>query len=822
MIGRDETVQRVAEELSSRRFVTIVGPGGIGKTTVAVAVAHAVLPAFDGAVHFLDLSSFSDGRLVPNALASMLGLLVESDNAVASLLTLLKDERMLLVLDTCERVIETVAVLAEGTFEKAPDVHILATSRESLRAEGEHVHRLFPLKCPPQDVIQDIAEILAYPAAQLFFERVIASAPDFELSYSDAPGVVEICAKLDGIPLAIELAAGRVAAYGIRGVASLLNDRFGLLWHGRRTALPRHQTLGATLDWSYDLLPEFEKVVLRRLAVFVGFFSLDAARAVVAGDGVDEEQVLETIADLVAKSLVAPAIDATPVHYRLLDMTHAYVLGKPIDKDVVASIARRHAAYFLQFLERAASSDSAEDDGSTPLRQCLGNVRAALEWCFSADGDHALGVDLAAASSRYFLEMSLLTECHRWADRAILANTGTPISARRELALQYSIGISLMFTRGNTEEVATALTRGLEIAEALDDMPNQLRLLSGLHIYSTRISDFRGALDLGQRSIALAKKSGDPASMTMAEWMSGVAHHLIGNQAEACVQCESATKQTPIAEWGNIGRLGYDRRIIALVAHARALWLTGLPDQAAEVARYTVEEAEALDNPQSLCISLIWTTFVFLWIGEWSSARETIERLIAHAAKHSLRPHHAFGLGLKGDLSIRLGEPLAGIRLLRESLETVRANRHQILVPIFMSTQAEGLAMIGQLDEAIAAIDGAIAQVGDGGDSFAIPEMLRIKGEILRSLARPDSGAEACLLQSLDWARKQSSLGWELRTAMNLARLWSDDNRHADALALLKSVYERFTEGFDTSDLTAARLLLGELGLSPDPWEIGQ
>jgi predicted ATPase len=180
--------------------------------------AHTVLPAFDGAVHFLDLSSFSDGRRVPSALASVLGLLLESESSVAGLLTLLKDERMLLVFDSCERVIETVAVLAEGTFEEAPNVHILATSRESLRAEGEHVHRLFPLKCPPQEVIQDIAEILAFPAAQLFFERAVASSPDFELSNSDAPGLAEICAKLDGIPLAIELAAGRVAAYGIQGV----------------------------------------------------------------------------------------------------------------------------------------------------------------------------------------------------------------------------------------------------------------------------------------------------------------------------------------------------------------------------------------------------------------------------------------------------------------------------------------------------------------------------------------------------------------------------------------------------------------------------
>jgi predicted ATPase/DNA-binding winged helix-turn-helix (wHTH) protein len=822
MVGREENIRKIAEELSARRFVSVVGPGGIGKTTVAVEVGHTLLAAFDGAVHFLDLGSLNDARLVPGALALTLGLTIHSDNPVPSLLTFLKDKRMLLVLDSCEHVIETLAVLTESIFSEAPQVHILVTSRESLRVEGERVHRLFPLDCPSSDEGLKASEVLAFPAAQLFIERVAANSSQFELSDSDAPIVAEICLKLDGIALAIELAAGQVNAYGIRGIATLLNDRFRLSWQGRRTALPRHQTLSAALDWSYNLLSELEREILRRLAVFVGTFTLEAARSVVAGDGIDEAQVVIAIVNLVAKSLLSSDAAAAPMRYRLLDTTRAYVLGKPIYSEKADAISRRHAVSWCQFLERAgaASSNSPKLEGAVlvPSRGHIGDVRAALEWSFSARGDLAVGTSLAAASAPFFLEMSLLTECHRWTERAILALDEGSIGTRREMELQASLGVSLMFTQGNKEEVRTAFTRGLELAEALGDPSSQLPLLRGLHIYLTRIGDFHRALTVGQRSKTVAEGLNDRAGTMMADWMLGVAHHLIGNQADAIVHCESAMTRAPTRRWSNIIRLGYDHRIIALVAFARALWLRGYSEKAVEVARYTVKEAELLGHPLTICISMIWTVYVFLWSGDWLSAEEIIERIIAHAAKHSLGPYHAVGLGLKGELSIKRGPAEAGVQLLRGCLETLHASRHEILTTVFASDLAEGLAMMGQFDEALATIDGAIAQVGGTGESFDMPEMLRIKGHILGSSARFDFlNAENCLLQSLERARKQSALAWELRTATTLARLWSGHNRAADGLELLAPVCAKFTEGFDNSDLKAAKHLLDELRRSATP-----
>jgi predicted ATPase/DNA-binding winged helix-turn-helix (wHTH) protein len=343
MVGRDETVRFISEELTARRFFTIVGPGGIGKTTLAIAVGHTMLAAFDGAVHYVDFGPLGSPSLVASRVASTVGLPVNFDDPLVALPAFLRDRRMLLVLDSCEHLIESIAPLAERIFREAPEVHILATSREPLRVEGEQVHRLDPLAFPPDDEPLTAACALTFPAVQLFVELAAANGSGFELNDADAPIVVKVCRRLDGIALALELAAGRVGAYGIKGIASLLDGPCRLLWYGRRTASPRHQTLSAMLDWSYNLLPESERAILRSLSVFAGAFSLDAAQFVAAGDILEREQVAEAIAGLVTKSLVAAVTNHTGTLYRLLDTTRAYVLAKTVDSGERNTIAQRHA-----------------------------------------------------------------------------------------------------------------------------------------------------------------------------------------------------------------------------------------------------------------------------------------------------------------------------------------------------------------------------------------------------------------------------------------------------------------------------------------------
>jgi tetratricopeptide (TPR) repeat protein len=376
--------------------------------------------------------------------------------------------------------------------------------------------------------------------------------------------------------------------------------------------------------------------------------------------------------------------------------------------------------------------------------------------------------------------------------------------------LQAALGVSVMFTQGNTEGVRSAFTRSLQLAEALDDLHWQLWLLRGLHIYLTRVGDFHGALGTGVQGEGVARKLNDPTSTLNVEWMLGVAHHLIGNQDKAVQFCESAMVHNPGSQRLNIGHLGYDDRIVALVALARGLWLSGRPDRAIEAARYTVRQAEQLDQPLTLGISLIWTIYVFLWVGDWASAESLIDRLIDHSARHFLGPYHAVGIGQKGELLLRRGDIAGGIEHLRRSQATLYATRHRIMTTVFATALAEGLAAQSEADEALRTIDEAIAQIGDHGESFDMPEMLRVKADILVQSARPTE-AEACLQQSLALSRRQSARGWELRGAMSLARVWQQAGRKGDAQALLGPLVAQYREGLSSRDLVAARGLLSAL-----------
>jgi predicted ATPase/DNA-binding winged helix-turn-helix (wHTH) protein len=813
MVGRDQTVREMSERLKTERFVTIVGPGGIGKTTVAVSVGYKLLTEFADAVRFFDLGPLNDPLLIPATVASALGLPVQSVDPIPGLIGFLRGKRMLLILDSCEHVIESAAVLAERIFEEAPQVHILATSRESLRVEGEHVHRLSPLGSPPNDASLTAAQALDFPAVQLFVERAIASGRRFELNDADAPVVAEICRRLDGIALAIELAAGRADAYGIQETLVLLNDRFKLLWEGRRTALPRHQTLRATLDWSYDLLSKLERSILCRLSVFVGVVTLEAARAVAAGDDVDETQVVTVLVGLVAKSLISADTSAPATRYRLLDTTRAYAFAKLSESGEAGEIKRRHASYFLDLLERV------DGNSFTPLQaksfaefaDQLGNVRTALEWCFAERGDGVLGVALAAASAPLFLEMSLLTECHRWTERAVAvlddANRGT----RREMDLHAALGLSLMFTRGNSEQVGNSLLRGLELAEQSGDLHSQLRLLERLHLFHVRIGNFREALASAQRGEGVATKIGDPVLLGQIQVALGISHHLEGNSLAALGYLESALAQLPLLPQINSLHLGFDYRNRARITLARVLWIRGCPDQAVKFAQQSVEEAIRLNHPIKLCMALLWAMSVFLWNEDLESAEEYTDRFIAQAEKHSLAPYQTIGVGAKGELLVRRGDVEAGIVLLRRSLEALRAHRYG-LQTAFSSALAEGLSMTGRGDEALNTIDEAIALVEHNEDLFGMPELLRIKADILVSAQPADPvRAERLLIQSLEMARQQSALAWELRTATSLARLRLTQGRFGEARDVLAPAYDRFTEGFDSPGLKTAKKLLDEL-----------
>jgi predicted ATPase len=809
MVGREEDVLMLSAQLTASRIVTIVGSGGIGKTTVAVAVGHHLSEAFDGAALFVDFGMLSDPNLVAPGVASMLGLAVGSNDVQPSLMAYLRDKRILLILDTCEHLIDAVAMLAAGIIEAAPQVHILITSREVLRIDGERVYRLDALACPPDDPGITAEAVLSFPATQLFVERAAASGARPDISDTDARIVASICRRLDGVALAVELAARRVETCGLPQTAALLDQHVPLGWLGSRTAPPRQKTLQATLDWSYALLSAPECAVLRRLAVFVGHFTLDAALEVVTSAALDRSTVFGAIDSLVAKSMVATQPIGAMMRYRLLDTTRAYALEIQVDDAERAELTARHATYFQRWLVQFGADWPTLSTGTerAPHFAALNNVRAALEWCFGVKGNIKIGVGLAAAAAPVFLEMSLLPECHRWSERAMLALDDNTGGGSEEMHLQAGLGISLMYTMGHSEQSHAALMRGLELAEKFHDPVNQFRLIGQLHSFHRRAGNFDQMLAVAQRSEAVAKEMADPIGIAASHSLLGVSHHLIGNQVEARTHVEAALVQSPASNSANARRFGfqYERPRIVL---ARTLWLLGYPDQAVKVARTTVDGLAATE-PVTICIALLWGACVFRWTGDLSSAQQCIDRLIPHAERHALTPYQAVGHGLKGEVLIQRGEIETGMELLRSSLATLHAERYELYATEFKGSLAQGFAIMGRLDEALLIIDETIAQVKRHGE-LSMPELQRIRGEFLEKTA-DERGAEEAFCRSIELADQQSALSWRLRASMNLAQLRSRQGRHEEAREALTQSYARFNEGFDTADLKTAERLLATL-----------
>jgi len=814
IVGREDDVREVSAALVASRFVTVVGAGGMGKTTVATAVAHELLETFHGAVLFVDLGTLSDPRAVAESVASALGIPVQSDDPVPSIVAHVRDGRMLVILDSCEHVVEAAARLAQRVFQAAPQLHVLATSREALRVEGEHVHRLESLAVPPDDPALTAARALTFPSAQLFVERAQASGARLDLQDADAATVATICRKLDGVALAIELAAGRVEVYGLRQTAALLDERLTLLWPGRRTAPPRQRTLQATLDWSYGLLSPPERAVFRRLAVFVGDFSIDAALAVATGAAVGEADVFAAIDSLVAKSMVAARPAGAMMRYRLLDTARAYALGIELDETERADLARRHAAYYQRWLPQTvrelARLPSAAARASNLA--ALSNVRAALEWCFGNDGDAEIGVGLAVAAAPVFLAMSLLADGQRWSARAILALDGEARGGLQEMHLQAALGVCLMFMRGGVSAAGAALDRSFAIARERGDARDELQVLGPLQMFHLRTGDFKAALRFARLCSAAARTLPDPGGGALAHALLGISLHLGGALADAGAELEAALRHGPGGQQTTTIYLGFESGILAGGILARNLFLQGRPAEATERARRTVEEAVRLEHPLTLSIALIWAISLFLWTGDVQSAEEHGEWLISRAASYSLGPYLAIGRGFQAELTIRAGDATAGIAMLQACLRELHAAPYELHTTPLNLALVHGFSAAGRHAEALALANETLAQVDANGDLVYKPELLRLKGKALLALlpASPDE-AESFLQQSLASSRRQGARAWELRSAIDLAALWAGRGEAARALALLRHAVDLFDEAARTTDLAAAARLLAAL-----------
>jgi non-specific serine/threonine protein kinase len=369
LVGRSAAVKQLQEFISACRMITLTGPGGIGKTVLAMEVTRSLLPAFHGDCWLVDLVSLSDPGLVPSMVAGVLSLKLDGEEiSPGSVARAIGGKKVLLVLDNCEHVIDAAAKLAETIVRACPHAYVLATSREVLRIEGEHVYRVPPLDVPSEHQ-EESDSVLGHGAVQLFIARAGALDSNFSPCRANIRAIAAICRRLDGIPLAIEFAAARAATLGPELVLSRLDERFGLLTGGRRTALPRHQTLRATLDWSYDLLPCPERCLLRRLGIFAAGFTLEAANAVMSDQGYTASALLEQIANLVAKSLVTLDGSAPTGRWRLLETIRAYALEILAESGETEQAARRCAEFFRDLVGPAVQGSQVQPTGPSPLSE---------------------------------------------------------------------------------------------------------------------------------------------------------------------------------------------------------------------------------------------------------------------------------------------------------------------------------------------------------------------------------------------------------------------------------------------------------------------
>lgn len=799
MIGRSDAVEQLAALLSERRFVTIAGPGGMGKTTVALAVAEQLFGVFGDGVRFVDLAPIAEESRVANVVATALEISTTPEHALPTLCSFLRDKKVLVVLDNCEQVIGAAATVAESLLKSAARLSILATSREPLLAEGEWVYRLPPLRMPSPSEDLTAARALEFPAIRLFAQRASAAVDGYTLSDTDAPLLGRLCRQLDGIPLAIEFAAARVDSLGVRGLAADLSDRLRLLTRGRRTDLPRHRTLKATLDWSFKLLSMQEQIVLSRLAVFVEAFTLDAAQAVASDDRISRGEVAECVMNLVSKSLISSFTGDSVIRYRQLETTRAYAIEQLVAGIDSANASSRHALFFLELLTRAE-----EDWRSMPrvtwLESYCGSMEdvwTAIGWCFSNDAHAGVGVRLTAAALLPVYELGLLDAHYGRIDQALQR---IHLLSPEQPEIEMRLNAALLFPGGRLDyqrqPLADVVARNLALARRLRKPKYHVTALYGLWGKHFREGNYASAITVARKMKARAQDAADPEALLLSQRLLAQSGHFMGDHIEALGHARSVLLDPP-------RRLPLEyvspvpHSVAMRIVLARILWLQGNADQALAMADECMQHAAA--NPFAFTQSLALAACpIALWRGDETRARELVDKLIEHSARHPSAYWQSWGHCYHAVLSFQKVEATSAHPQSSGLLpETSNVMVQDCIATLFEERTGEVV----------------LRRVLEGRVGWCAAEVLRRHGESIlkHGTEAAVSEAESFFTRSLEISCKQGALAWELRAAMSLGRLWRSSGRVTAAAQLIRAPFQRFTEGLEDVDLRTARVLLEEM-----------
>jgi predicted ATPase len=694
-----------------------------------------------------------------------------------------------IVLDNCEHVVQAAAAAAEAVLASAPGVRVLATSREPLRATGEWVIRLASLELPPASSQLAAQEANEFAAVRLFTQRTAANLAGFTLTDDDVPHVTEICWRLDGIPLALELAAGRVAQLGLRGLSARLEDRFAVLTKGRRTALPRQQTLRAAIDWSYELLSEDQKAVLRRLSIFAGAFSFDSAVAVCEDDL--SADTCDAIDELALKSLITIDTGSDIARYRLLEVTRAYALEKLKDAGEWVTASRNHAQHVCSVFERLEADSplygAAWDAGRA---RWMDDIQLAVQASFCTLRDPGLAMRLLGATASVWYQRSLMDEYRTRAEEALeKAGDLAEQPAATLMRFWYSLVLCYWYTKGPGPDLTRAARQTYDLARRSRSVDFQRLSLWGLWQECNGSGDYAQAHGLAREYAALTPPGTEAEAAILGRRMMQWSLHFVGEQAssqeEATIALSLIRRIDPHRA---LGRYQLDPHAATNAGLSRALWIQGFPADALAAAAEAVRSARSAQHALTLCFALFGQCSVLLWCGRWADLARLADELMEVSTNRRLGLWKGWGQTFK---------------------DAHACGAQGVVVPQWRNPacgplQLEMMATVS--DELLD--DDVLVRAEAGHCPWCAPEVLRMQGEKLLRQGSSPQEAEWWFIRALDLARSSKALSWELRAATSLARCWLSQDRRVEATALVAGVLERYTEGFDTLDLQRAQQML--------------
>lgn len=826
-IGR-QTEVTVVKDLLMRdpqdvHLVTLTGPGGTGKTRLALQIASELVDHFIDGVYFIDLAPIREPDAVPAAIARTVGLRETSDRPLLDeIKAQLQSRTMLLLLDNFEQVTSAAPMIGE-LLQDCPHLKLLVTSREALHLRGEHIHPVPPLGLPGADLKQQsIEELTQYEAVRLFIERVLAVKPDFEVTNENAPAIAEICFRLDGLPLAIELAAARIRLFSPQALLERVGSRLNLLRGGARDLPLRQQTLRATIDWSYELLDTDERRLFGLLSIFASC-TFEEVEAVAAGiyhpDGIRMD-ILDGLASLVDKSLIRQLNQGAGESLLIMLETIREYAAERLEQDAEFSAAahQAYATYFADFTQRQWNRLTGKDR-EIALREMeaeIENVRTAWRYWVEARDLEQL--------TKFVNSLWMLYDARGWYHDTVdltndllnvLASTpSTPERVQQEIILQMSLGRALMATKGYTEEAEQAYTRALELCDRAGEIPQLFPILRGLASFYILLTEHEKSIQMGERILQLADKLDDrdmrmEGNMVLAYNLAFLKYPQLGlDHLEKAAASYDLQRQ-------RVGRFGFGPYpgVVSLTVSAMFLWMLGYPDRAHKRAADSILLARKMDHPYSISYALFHNGLLNVWLQNYEIAQESAQAVLELAEAHGFRIWSAVGWCLLGAALVGLGSTEKGLTLIEQGLNAYRGLKTPpVFWPQLLHLCAGAYGAVSKPEVGLHMMNEAI-EIGFSSPARTLAsEFLILKAALLLALSS-DNVAEAEVLyqQAVLNAQEVHVPMLELRAAMRLSRLWREQGNKEQARKLLNEAYSKITEGFSTADLREASALLADL-----------